>query len=82
MRFSSAIVITLVAALASSSISAMPAEAPDTAVADKCPWFCKEDTDCGGCMAVRYCLPGESYTICLQISIMTVGTDAQFVSNL
>ncbi|KAG2033175.1 hypothetical protein BDR03DRAFT_985181 [Suillus americanus] len=49
MRFSSTIVITLVAALASSSISAMPVEAPETAVADQCPWFCKEDADCGGC---------------------------------
>ncbi|KAG2343421.1 hypothetical protein BDR05DRAFT_1023683 [Suillus weaverae] len=45
MRFSSAIVLAVVAALASSPIYAMPAEAG----ADICPNFCKTDEVCKGC---------------------------------
>ncbi|KAG1781194.1 hypothetical protein EV702DRAFT_1074503 [Suillus placidus] len=45
MRFSSAIVLAVVAALASSPISAMPAQAG----ADICPNFCKTDEVCKGC---------------------------------
>ncbi|KAG2356758.1 hypothetical protein BDR07DRAFT_1422332 [Suillus spraguei] len=44
MRFSSAIIFTVVAALAS-SISAMPADTADAA-ADKCPLMCLSDKHC------------------------------------
>ncbi|KAG2755065.1 hypothetical protein P692DRAFT_20827498, partial [Suillus brevipes Sb2] len=49
MRVSSAIVLVVVAALAS-SISAKPAAAPDTAGADICPNFCQANEECSGCI--------------------------------
>jgi hypothetical protein len=49
MRVSSAVVLAVVAALASST-SAKPAAAPDTASADVCPNFCLVDEECAGCI--------------------------------
>ncbi|KAG1781193.1 hypothetical protein EV702DRAFT_1074495 [Suillus placidus] len=62
MRFSSAIVLAVVAALASSPISAMPAQAG----ADLCPNFCKTDEVCQGCMAVPIFLHSAS-CFCIHI---------------
>ncbi|KAG2039264.1 hypothetical protein BDR03DRAFT_952366, partial [Suillus americanus] len=45
MRFSSAIVLTVVAALAS-SIPATPIDAAGATSADKCPLFCLWDSAC------------------------------------
>ncbi|KIK43342.1 hypothetical protein CY34DRAFT_803922 [Suillus luteus UH-Slu-Lm8-n1] len=49
MRVSSAVVLAVVVALASST-SAKPAAAPDTASADICPNFCVSDEECSGCI--------------------------------
>jgi hypothetical protein len=51
MRFSFAIVLAVVAAVASST-SAVPVDA----AAEKCHYFCKESSQCTGCVA-EYCVP-------------------------
>ncbi|KIK35997.1 hypothetical protein CY34DRAFT_811682 [Suillus luteus UH-Slu-Lm8-n1] len=55
MHVSSAIVIAVVAALASST-SAKPAAAPDTAGADGCPVFCLFDPQCAQCTGHTHCI--------------------------
>lgn len=55
MRFSSVIVLAVVAALAS-SISATPIDARD----DECPWYCSVDSQCGTCY-YGYCVSTSSF---------------------
>ncbi|KAG2353304.1 hypothetical protein BDR07DRAFT_1459969 [Suillus spraguei] len=70
MRFSSATVLAAVIALASSPISAMPADA----AANACPYYCSSSKECSDC-PVALCVGGT----CLS---MTVGTDAQVISEI
>ncbi|KAG1880036.1 hypothetical protein F4604DRAFT_1749840 [Suillus subluteus] len=51
MRFSSAIVLVAIAALASSPISARPTDAAASGTdSDVCPSFCKTDKECKYCI--------------------------------
>lgn len=62
MRFSSAIVLVFVAALASSA-SANPVAAPDKADVDYCPNFCTSDAVCSGCI-YKKCVSNVSFPKC------------------
>ncbi|KAG1880044.1 hypothetical protein F4604DRAFT_1749991 [Suillus subluteus] len=66
MRFSSAIVLVAIAALAASPISAMPTDAAASGT-DICPNFCHTDEVCKDCTAVRECFLHSESCFCFHI---------------